>query len=84
VQIGGPIAIVDNGTTSIKAGLKINDTPHQAATVVGVPTSNTQMQFDCKEIYVGDDALKKSKQAGFLNMISPITSSLITDWESME
>ena len=77
--------VIDNGTSSIKAGCAGNDAP-----TVEIPTVVARAKFfqssmigmGQKRVYIGCDA--KKKRPIQMNMSHPIERGIITNWNDME
>lgn len=77
------IAVVDNGSYTIKAGFAGDDAPRKIfPSVVGyskISPINTAM--DERHYYCGDDA---KERRGRLKMVNPIKDSIVNNWDDIE
>ena len=77
------IAIIDNGSGMMKAGVAGDDAPSVVfPSVVGTPKQASAMQgVTQKQQYIGDEAQAKR---GVLNLAYPIDNGIVNDWQKME
>jgi len=77
------IAIIDNGSGMMKAGVAGDDAPSVVfPAVVGTPKQASAMQgVTQKSFYIGDEAQQKR---GVLNLAYPIDNGIVNDWPKME
>jgi actin-related protein len=75
--------VIDNGSGVIKAGLSGENMPSvKFPSIVGRPRSDKQMiGVETKAEYIGDEA---QKMRGVLNLVYPIESGIVTNWDDME
>lgn len=83
------IVIIDNGSSTIKAGFAGEDAPRAVfPTIVGRPYEHFMLsnvdffkQFFKKSEYIGDEAIVKRR---YLNICHPINAGIVESWEDME
>ena len=77
--------VIDNGTSSIKAGFSGNDAPSfEIPTVIATPKffQSSMIGMGQKRVYIGCDA--KKKRPIQMNMSYPIERGIIMNWNDME
>ena len=74
--------VIDNGTSSVKAGFAGSKTPRFAVpSLVGTAINEAEMVgIKNKAYFVGNEAIVKSN---LLNMVAPIENGIVTNWEYM-
>ena len=74
------IAIIDNGSGMMKAGLAGDEAPSNVfSSIVGKPKGTSAMQgVTQKQMYIGDEAMQKR---GVLNLQYPISAGIVESWE---
>ncbi len=77
------VVVIDNGSSSIKAGFAGDDAPRQIfPSYVGyTKKSSISLAMDEKAYYVGDEA---KERRGRLEMKRPVFDSLVNDWDDIE
>jgi actin len=75
--------VIDNGSGVIKAGMSGDNMPNvKFPSIVGTPrTKNAMIGVESKSEYIGDEA---QKMRGVLNLVYPIESGIVTNWDNME
>ena len=69
--------VIDNGTSTVKAGFSGDDSPKAMVLNIVGRVKNS----DLKEFHVGDEALCR---CGILRIIHPMEEGVVTSWDDME
>lgn len=76
-----PSVVIDNGSSTIKAGIGGEDSPKAYfPTVVGIPRFEKMYGIDEKDFFVGNQAISKR---GVLALERPVKNGVVKDWEHM-